>query len=411
MTRAAAVTGVGLVSALGANAGGAWPALCGGASGIAPHTRFVSPPGGCVASAVAPAHAGAVAWHRPKPVKFMGRAALCGALAVREALVMARVPVPVGDASRVGVAAATGETGLDYATFFAALDVAWAGEDAGGHLEIARLGGPAARLVDPYFSLRTLANALPALLCLELGAQGPSHNFVHGPTAGLHAVEAALDDLEDGRVDLAIVVGADALTGLPAWLAYEAAGLLSRAPAPDACRPFDRDRDGFVPGEAAAALVLERPASARARGVPTLGHLAGTWSGEDLTGAAPLLCDGGRRLAGVIALGAASPAGDAAEAASLRALAPGTPVTATTGALGFVGAATMPVQAAVALLALRDGVLPPVARLRTPDAALGLSAVQGGAHRWARHPGDAVACVARSRTGEHAALLVTGAPA
>jgi 3-oxoacyl-[acyl-carrier-protein] synthase II len=411
VTGGAAVTGVGLVTALGAGVAGTWPALCAGASGIGAHTRFVPPRGGCTASAEAPARADAVAWRLPKPVKFMGRATLCGALAVREALSMARVELPVRDAGRVGVAAATGETGLDYATFFGALDLAWAGLDAGDALDVASLGGPAARLVDPYFSLRTLANGLPALLCLELGARGPSHNLVHGATAGMHAVEAALDDLEDGRVDLAVVVGADALTGLPAWLAYEAAGRLSHAPPPSACRPFDCDRDGFAPGEAAAALVLERPAAARARGVPALGRLADTWSGADPAGAAPLLRRAGRRLVGVVALGDASPAGDAAEAAAIRGLAPGVPVTATTGALGFVGAATMPVQAAVALLALRDGVLPPVARLRTPDAALRLAAVHGRAHRWTRDARDAVACVARSRTGEHAALLVTGSAA
>jgi 3-oxoacyl-[acyl-carrier-protein] synthase II len=407
VTREAAITGVGLVSALGTCLEAAWPGLCAGASGIALHAGFVPPRGGCTVSAVAPVRPGAVAWRRPKLVKFMGRATLCGALAAREALAMAGVALPVADAARVGVSAATGDTGLDYATFFPALDAAWDAVSADGALDVSRLGGRASRLVDPYFSLRTLANGLPALLCQELGAQGPSHNFVQGATAGVHAVEAALDDLEDGRVDLAVVVGADALTGLPGWLAREAGGPLTRAGAVGVRGPFDRDRDGFAPGEAAAALVLERPAAARARGAPAHGRLAGTWSGSDPAGAAPLLRGpGGGRLAGIVALGEATPAGDAAEAASLRALAPGVPVTATTGALGFVGAATMLVQAAAALQALRDGVLPPVGRLRTPDPALDLPAVHGRAHPWARDARDVVACVARSRSGEHAALLV-----
>lgn len=107
----------------------------------------------------------------------------------------------------VGVYLATGETGLDVEAFLAAAHVAW--DDAPDDPDFGRMGGRALRAIDPYFSLRTLANGPPALLATHLGARGPSVNVAQQPCGLAWALLAGLDDLRRGRCDVAVVGACD----------------------------------------------------------------------------------------------------------------------------------------------------------------------------------------------------------
>lgn len=108
---------------------------------------------------------------------------------------------------RVGVYLATGETGLDVEAFLAAAHVAW--DDTPDDPDFGRMGGRALRAIDPYFSLRTLANGPSALLATHLGARGPSVNVAQQACGVAWALLAGLDDLRQGRCDVAVVGACD----------------------------------------------------------------------------------------------------------------------------------------------------------------------------------------------------------
>ena len=138
----------------------------------------------------------------------------------------------------VGVYLATGETGLDVDAFLAAARVAW--EAQPDDPDYRWMGGRALRAIDPYYSLRTLANGPAALLAMHLEATGPSLNVAHQRCGAAWALVAALDDLHRGRCDTAIVGACDE-PSVPSRRA------IARR------RSTPRGRDG------AAVLVLQRP--------------------------------------------------------------------------------------------------------------------------------------------------------
>jgi len=140
-------------------------------------------------------------------------------------------------ADRVGVYVASGETGLDVTAFLPAAHVAW--DEHPDDPDYARMGGRALRAIDPYYSLRSLANGPGSLLAMQLEATGPSLNLAHEAAGGAWALVAALDDLSARRCDVA-VVGACDLPGIPTR------------------RAIARQRQGRLPGDRAAVVVIGR---------------------------------------------------------------------------------------------------------------------------------------------------------
>lgn len=438
------VTGLGLVTSLGPTAE-TWDALIQGRSGIRALGSFDVPAGHCRACAGIPGLSAPAALRVPKHAKFMSRSTLAGIAAALEAIAPVADHVSALDPYRVAITVGSGEAGLDLEEFFPALSAAWQDDPA---CDYASLGGPAARLVDPYFSLRTLSNGLAALLAIELRVRGETWNFVHGPIAAARALAEGCRALEEDRADLVIVVGCDALVSVVTWLAWETGGRLSRQDAARACRPFDVGRDGSVLGEAGASLVLEREEDARRRGATVMGAIAGVGFGADPRTAHPRTGDPqpfdpaadaalDRTVVGtpcvsaerraideatslasatmastdpalVIAFGDATPAGDRREAVSIGArFGSAVPVTACTGATGLVGAASAMVQACVALLALRAATIPPVARLEQPEFPV-LDLVRGRPRALDADRRGTALCLSHNFTGEHAAILMAG---
>ncbi len=138
----------------------------------------------------------------------------------------------------IGVYLSTGETGLDVDAFLVAARVAW--DEHADDPDYRWMGGRALRAIDPYYSLRTLANGPAALLAMQLEAIGPSLNVAHQRCGTAWALVAALDDLRRGRCDTAIVGACDQ----PSVPSRRAVARRRSAP---------QGRDG------AAVLVLQRP--------------------------------------------------------------------------------------------------------------------------------------------------------
>ena len=415
-----AVTGMGLVVPLGLSVDAAWSRSLRGESGIGPLRRFDASGFPCTASAeIAPFDlAGSLRF--PKNEKFMGQSVRCAMRAVKEAIATSGIELASVDPYRIALYIGSGQTGLESAEMFGALEFAWTGEE---ERDFANMGGRASRLLDRYFSLRTLSNAGLGLLSAEIGAQGPSDNFVQGDTASALAVASGLHDLRERRADVAIVGGYESLLTESTFLAYEKVGLLSAGDPSCAYRPFDRERDGIVLGEGAAFLVLERGEDARRRGAPVVGEIAGAGSAmeavdvvdakasEAAARAAIAEAAGGSPVDLVVAHGIGTAEGDRREARLLASLLdPGVPVTAFKSQTGYLGAASAVAELCLALQAVRQRCVPPIARHVAADADCRLNLVAGRALPLkAERP--AALCLSWSWLGQCAALAVRPAAA
>jgi 3-oxoacyl-[acyl-carrier-protein] synthase II len=414
------VTGAGLTVPLGLTYADVWRRCVRGESAIGPLRRFDARGHGCPASAEVPEFELRSVLQSPKNEKFMGPSVRCALHAAKAAVRASGIDLPALDPYRIAVYAGSGQTGLESTEFFAGLALA-----EGGSLErdYANLGGRASRLVDRYFSLRTLSNAGVGLLSQELGAKGPSGNFVQGDTASAQALASAVQDLAEGRSDVAIAGGYDSLLTVSTYLAYHEAGLLSASPPERAYRPFDRCRDGLVLGEGAAFLVLERAADARRRGGPVLGEILGVGNAMETADTravkaseAPLRAAAGQALRGgpvdfVVAHGIGTPEDDRAEARLIAAtLGEGLPVTAFKSQTGYLGAATAAVELVLALAAAGARLVPPIARHHAADEGCRLPFVSGAPRPLSAETPTAL-CLAWSWFGQCTAIAVrAGAP-
>lgn len=229
---------------------------------------------------------------------------------------------------------------------------------------------------------RHLPERAAAALAQRLGAGGPQQTSFSACAAGALAIANAAASLRRGEVDVALAGGHDAMVHPLGVLSFIVLGALS----PTSCRPFDRARDGFVIGEAAAVLVLETAAHAQARGAPILARLLGWGASADAHNAtAPHPQGRGAALsmrralaqagldAGAVdhvnAHGTGTPLGDAVEAQAIHeVLGDRVPVSSIKGAVGHCIAAAGAVEAAACVLAVAEGWTPGTEGLQDPDA-------------------------------------------
>jgi 3-oxoacyl-(acyl-carrier-protein) synthase len=411
------VTGVGLVTPLGPSAEECWRRCLDGDSAIGPLRRFDTDAFACRSAAEVDAASVAPPLRFPKNEKYMSKSVACAMQAAHEAVRSSGIDLGAVDPYRIAVHAGSGQTGIEASELFPALGLAWGD---GEEMDFKDLGGRPTRLIDKYFSLRTLANAALAFLSVEFGARGAAANFVQGDTASAFAVAGGLRDLREGRCDVALVGGHESLLTVSTYLAYAAAGLLSRLPPGEAYRPFDVRRDGVVLGEGAAFLLLERRDHAEGRRATILGQVTavaasmdtadapGPWASAPAARRAIAEVTGGSRVDLVVAAGIGTAEADRREAALLASVfGDEVPVTAFKGATGYLGAATGAVEMALALLCLRDGRIPPIARHSRCDPDVRLDLVTGEAR--AARPRSAL-CLAVSWSGAVTATRLEAAP-
>jgi len=259
-----------------------------------------------------------------------------------------------------------------------------------------------ARRIRPTSVVTAMPNAPLAELALRYGARGSALGYACACASAAVAIGEALRALRDGRLDLAIVGGSDALLSPGVIGAWQAMRVLAPVNGPAdgdgrlACRPFAADRAGFALGEGAAALVLETEAHARARGAiwnVQLSGYASNCDGMHITQPDPsgqaramhaALRDAGLTpgdIGHVNAHGTATAAGDAAEAESLRRVFGSAPpaVTATKSAVGHLLGAGGAVEFVATLRALHRRMVPPTAHAAALDAGFEIDLVRGSA--------------------------------
>jgi 3-oxoacyl-[acyl-carrier-protein] synthase II len=252
--------------------------------------------------------------------------------------------------------------------------------------------------VSPFLVPMMMTNATAGTVAMQMGWTGPNLCISTACAASAHAIGEAARLIRDETSDVVMTGGAESSMTPVAISAFARMTALSgRNDDPEhASRPFDAARDGFVMGEGAAALLLERWDRAVARGARIYGEVVGYGRNADayhITAPSPggegaaacmqlALDDAGLSPAAVShvnAHGTSTPLNDAAEAEAIRKVfgeaAP--PVTSTKGVTGHLVGAAGATEAVACLLAIRDGSVPPTANLEQLGEEIQLDVVSG----------------------------------
>ncbi len=367
------VTGLGATTPLGATAGEFWDGLLAGRSGIVALTDEWAQP--------LPARlAGRMSEDPTKRLdrveaKRLDRSAQAALVAGREAWADAGLAGLSLDPTRVAVVVGTGVGGLS--TLLA------------NHHALRDKGY---RHVSPRLVQMDMPNAPAAVLSIEFHAAAGAIAPTSACASGSEALVHALDLLRLDRADIVVAGGAEAcITDITMAAFAQARAMSTRNDDPEhASRPFDVARDGFVLGEGAGLLVLERAADASARGKRAYARLAGaalTSDAHDMVAPHPegggqvramaaALRDAGLSATDIEHVNAhatSTPVGDRIEARAIRsALGEHPVVSATKSMTGHLVGAAGAVEAVATVLAVADQVAPPTPTLTDPDPDLGI---------------------------------------
>ena len=384
--RRVVVTGLGIVCPIGNAVQQAWDSALAGKPGITRITRFD-------ASRLSSQIAGEVKdfdvapYLSPKEARRMDTFIHYGVAAGLQAWRDAGVQVTPENGERVGVNFGSGFGGLPLVEAM--------------HDEL-KQNGP--RRISPFFIPGTIINMISGLLSIEVGAKGPNLAMVTACTTSTHCIGEAGKSIRYGEADVMIAGGAEAvITELAVGGFASARALSTRNDDPaTASRPWDKERDGFVLGEGAGAVVLEEYEHARARGARIYCELAGygvsadafhmTAPSEDGDGAFRCMRNAlkdAKLEASVVdyinAHGTSTPLGDVAETRAVKRLlgsrAGKVAVNSTKSMTGHLLGAAGGVEAVFSVLALRDQVSPPTINLRTPDPECDLDYVPNAARK------------------------------
>jgi 3-oxoacyl-[acyl-carrier-protein] synthase II len=252
------------------------------------------------------------------------------------------------------------------------------------------------RAVSPHFVPMMMPNAAAGQIAMRLGANGPGFSVSSACATGGHAIGEALRMITRGEADAVVAGGTEAaLTGV-CLAAFRRMGALSKE---GVSRPFDARRDGFVMGEGAAVLVLERADHARARGATIYGRIAGYAASNDafhITQPDPEGSGAKKAMRGTLAdadiapsdigyvnaHGTGTPYNDRIETQAIKAVFNGSntppPVSSTKSAIGHLLGAAGAVEALVCIESIRRGVLPPTLNYQEPDPDCDLDYVPEG---------------------------------
>jgi 3-oxoacyl-[acyl-carrier-protein] synthase II len=248
-----------------------------------------------------------------------------------------------------------------------------------------------ARRLSPFFIPSALINLGSGHLSIKYGFKGPSHSAVTACATGVHAIGDAARLIMWGDADVMLAGGAEAAVcelGIAGFCASRALSTAFNDRPPEASRPWDKDRDGFVMGEGAGVLVLEDLEHARRRGAKVYAEVAGYgMSGDAYHITAPAeghdgafrsmkaaMRNGGiapAQVQYVNAHGTSTPLGDDLELEAVERMfgdaAKGLAMSSTKSATGHLLGAAGAVEAIFSILAIRDSVAPPTLNLDAPS--------------------------------------------
>ncbi|HKA24757.1 MAG TPA: beta-ketoacyl-ACP synthase II [Candidatus Eisenbacteria bacterium] len=374
------VTGMGMMSPLGHSAEETWERLVQGVSGVGCVTRFDA---GSFSTRIAGEVKGFVPedYMDRKDAKRNDRFVQLGIAAAKEAVANAGLDWNVVDPDRVGVIIGSGIGGIE--TFEAQHKT---------YLE----RGP--DRVSPFFIPMMISNMASGQVSIHTGAKGPNFTTVSACTSSANALGEALRLLQHRDADVVIAGGTEATITPMSFAGFCSMKAMStRNDEPQrASRPFDRDRDGFVMGEGAAVLILEREDHARRRGAPILCEFAGYGASGDayhITAPTPggdgaarsmerALLDAGMQpsdIQYINAHGTSTPPNDRTETLAVKRVfgehAQRVMLASTKSMTGHLLGAAGAMEAAVCTLVIAKGVVPPTINYENPDPECDLDCV------------------------------------
>ena len=372
--RRVAITGVGIVSAVGSGQQAFFSSLIAARSGIG--TLDVSFPTGTEAVVAGTVDLTPESHFSKARLLTMDRVSMLALVAAREAM------------QQAGLSDRSAWAGLSPQRFGISIGTGSGGAGSTDSAYTALLEQKVSRL-RPMTVVLAMHNAIAAHLSMEFGLKGPSSTVSNACASSATAIGDAFRQIRHGYADAMLVGGAEALLNrgtIKAWQSMHTLAKLHPDGAHASCRPFSSDRSGLVLSEGAAMLVLEDWESAARRGATVLAELAGYASTTDAhhltqpeahgqaAAISLALQDAGLNAADIGYLnahGTATEVGDVVETQAIK-LAFGTraaslPVSSTKALHGHSMGAAGAMEFIASLMALESGELPPTAFLQTPD--------------------------------------------
>ncbi|MET7709338.1 beta-ketoacyl-ACP synthase II [Micromonospora sp. NPDC005413] len=376
------VTGLGATTPLGGDVASTWDAMLAGRSGVSALTQE---------------------WAEQLPVRIAAQ------LAVEPSEVLDRIRLRRLDRSEAIAIIAAQQAWADAGLAGSDLDgerlAVSVGSGIGGATtllaqdDILEASGP--RRVSPHTIPMLMPNGPAAWVGLELGAKAGVHAVASACATGAEAIALGLDIIRSGRADVVVAGGTEAVIHpLPIAGFSSMRAMSTRNDDPErASRPWDKGRDGFVLGEGAGVIVLERADHAAARGARVYARLAGAGITSDaydivqphaegegaIRAIAKAIADADvakRDIVHVNAHATSTPVGDMLEISALHKALGDHPVLAATKSMtGHLLGAAGALESIATILAIRDGVVPPTINLDDPEPGLTLEVA---AHK-ARH--------------------------
>ncbi|TKX30445.1 beta-ketoacyl-ACP synthase II [Campylobacter estrildidarum] len=373
------VTGIGMINALGLDKESSFKAICEGKSGVKKITLFDTTDFP-VQIAAEITDFDPLEIVDPKEAKKIDRFIQLGIKAAREAMQDANFKDNFNQ-EEFGVVSAAGIGGLP---------------NIEKNSIICSERGP--RKISPFFIPSALVNMLGGLISIEHKLKGPNISCVTACAAGTHAIAEAYKSIALGTASKMLVIGAEAAicpVGIGGFASMKA--LSTRNDEPErASRPFDKERDGFVMGEGAGALVFEDYEEAKKRGATIYAELVGFGESADAHHITSPTLDGPLRamkkalnMAGnpkvdyINAHGTSTPVNDRNETAAIKELfGVNVPlVSSTKGQTGHCLGAAGAIEAVISIMALRDGVVPPTINQFVKDEECDLNYVPNSAKK------------------------------
>jgi 3-oxoacyl-[acyl-carrier-protein] synthase II len=377
VSRRVVVTGLGIVSPLGNHPESFFAALIAGQSGIGRlKSAFTEKLDTRIA---AQADFDPSAHFTKRQVDSLDRVSQFALAAARQAIQDADLVMETVPKSRIGVSLGTGLAGSN------STDEAYL-----------RLYQEGANRLKPFTVLMTMPNGAAAHIALEFGLTGPNFTYSTACSSSAIAIGEACEKISNGRADVMLAGGTEAMLTYGALKAWEALRTLAKE-ADDAsasCKPFSQDRTGLVLGEGAGMIVLEEMEAARARGARIYAEVTGYGCTNDAAHITQPSVEG-QAMAMQAALddaqltpsdigyinahGTGTLLNDATETAAIKqvmgALAYSIPVSSTKSMHGHLMGAAGAVEFIACIKVLEKNVIPPTCHLHTPDPACDLDYV------------------------------------
>ncbi len=368
-----AITGLGVVTALGWDLSTVWQALLAGRSGIGTISRF-NPDGLPCRIAGEVLDFTPTSFMSAKQARRSSRASQLALAAAKLAADDAGLAPPLADPERAGVYLGTAAGGVDRLSE-----------------GIRTVRDEGYDRVNPFAAPSVLPNMVAFHVTEHFGAVGPSSTITTACAASTQAIGEATHLIRHGRADLVIVVGAEAIISDVVMAGFSAMRALPTSFNDEpkrASRPFDSAREGFVLSEGAACLILERMDKSEARGADAYAEVAGYASSNDayhMAAPHPEAAGAIRTIRWALedaqldpdeidyvnAHGTSTPANDAGETLAIKTVfgerAYRIPVSSTKSMLGHAMGASGAIEAAVCALSIRHGHIHPTINYETPD--------------------------------------------